>query len=553
MSQSLGFSKFIAVLLLGAAAMAIPAVVSSQLVPRKPSALPHMTEDAYGESASVGEPQSSTKDGEVGSEPVMPATGSPTTLSAVTDSSVGERIAKKCTACHTVDKGGVNKVGPNLWDIVDRKPASVPGFGYSEALKGRTEIWSFEALNEFLAAPAQYLPGTKMAFPGIKQVDERAALLAYLGTLTEPSKPLPEAIQAAAQAGSAGSAEVQPEPPAAAGNESDVAAHGAALPSATGDGTPSTPSVAAPNILVAAPTAQTLAGWLSIADLNLGEKITRQCAICHSFEERGGTKIGPNLWDIVGAKQATKTNFEYSDAFGKLNGDWSFEELDRFLAAPQDYAPGTKMTFPGLRRPADRAAVIGWLRERSRAPRALPAVSAEEAADIAAARTAAPAVAAAEAPLTTTTEPALSEAAAQTPAAAGNETASAGDPQQAAVPPAGNLPDLLRTADASAGEKIAKKCAACHSFDKGGQAKVGPNLWDIVGSQQARAEGFKYSDALKSLGGEWTYEALDKFLTAPKEYATGTKMSFPGLKSAEERTAVIAWLRTLSDSPRPLP
>lgn len=334
-----------------------------------------------------------------------------------------------------------------------------------------------------------------------------------------------------------------------AGNQSSAAV----AASAAGDGSVAAPVAAAEVTDGAAVGAPTLAGWLSVADLNLGEKINRQCAVCHSFDEGGGKKIGPNLWDIVGAKQAAKADFDYSDAFAKLNGEWSFEELDRFLAAPQDYAPGTRMTFPGLRRPADRAAVIAWLRERSNAPRALPEASPEEMAAVAGAQTTATETAAAEVTPPAPAEPVQPDAATEAPAAAADANATAGEPQQAAVPPAENLADLLKSADASVGEKIAKKCAACHSFDKGGQAKVGPNLWDVVGAKQAKADSYKYSDALKSLGGEWTYEALDKFLASPKEYASGTKMSFPGLKSAEERAAVIGWLRTLSDSPRPLP
>lgn len=358
----------------------------------------------------------------------------------------------------------------------------------------------------------------------------------------------------AAPAGSVATAQESADVTAVSGSAEQAGSQSsaAAAAAAAGDGSVTAPvdtAGVAEGTAVAAPT---LAGWLSVADLNLGEKINRQCAVCHSFDEGGGKKIGPNLWDIVGAKQAAKPDFEYSDAFAKLNGEWSFEELDRFLAAPQDYAPGTRMTFPGLRRPADRAAVIAWLRERSKAPLALPEASPEEMAAVAEAQTTAT-EAAAEVTPPAPTEPVQPETASEAPAAAADANAAAGEPQQAAVPPAENLADLLKAADPTVGEKIAKKCAACHSFDKGGQAKVGPNLWDVVGAKQAKADSYKYSDALKSLGGEWTYEALDKFLASPKEYASGTKMSFPGLKSAEERAAVIGWLRTLSDSPRPLP
>jgi len=112
---------------------------------------------------------------------------------------------------------------------------------------------------------------------------------------------------------------------------------------------------------------------------------------------------------------------------------------------------------------------------------------------------------------------------------------------------------LLAAADPARGQKAAKKCAACHSFDKGGRNKVGPNLWDVVGREKASVAGFKYSTALKEKGGKWTYEDLNRFLLKPKDYAKGTKMTFAGIKKAADRANVIAFLRSRSDSPRPLP
>lgn len=112
---------------------------------------------------------------------------------------------------------------------------------------------------------------------------------------------------------------------------------------------------------------------------------------------------------------------------------------------------------------------------------------------------------------------------------------------------------LLVSGDVEAGRKTAKKCAACHSFDKGGRNKVGPKLWGVVGRGKASAEGFAYSGALAKAGGIWDYEALDRFLTKPKEFIAGTKMVFVGLKKAAERANVILYLRSRSDSPPPLP
>lgn len=115
---------------------------------------------------------------------------------------------------------------------------------------------------------------------------------------------------------------------------------------------------------------------------------------------------------------------------------------------------------------------------------------------------------------------------------------------------------LLAAADADAGQKVAKKCLQCHTFDKGGKNKVGPNLWNIVDAPYGKVEGFSYSAALKeaaSQGKKWDYESLNSFLRQPKKFLKGTKMAFVGLKKEKDRANLIAYLRSLSDSPAPLP
>lgn len=112
---------------------------------------------------------------------------------------------------------------------------------------------------------------------------------------------------------------------------------------------------------------------------------------------------------------------------------------------------------------------------------------------------------------------------------------------------------LIATADVARGEKLSKACAACHSFDQGGAAKVGPNLWNIVNNSKAHSAGFAYSDGLSTKGGTWDYLALNKFLWKPKTYIEDTKMNYLGIKKPEDRAAMVAWLRTLASSPAALP
>ena len=112
---------------------------------------------------------------------------------------------------------------------------------------------------------------------------------------------------------------------------------------------------------------------------------------------------------------------------------------------------------------------------------------------------------------------------------------------------------LIAKADPKQGEADAALCKVCHSFDKGGPAIVGPDLYDVIGRKIASVEGFAYTPGLKAHEGEWTYEKLDPWLTNPQAFAPGTMMAFPGMADDKKRAAIIAFLRANADTPAPLP
>jgi cytochrome c len=253
---------------------------------------------------------------------------------------------------------------------------------------------------------------------------------------------------------------------------------------------------------------------LNKADPAKGEQDVALCKVCHSFDKGGPTILGPNLYGVVGHKIATHEGFNYTPGLKGHGGEWTFENLDKWLTNPQVFAAGTSMAFPGIPDLQKRADVIAYLNKNSDNPLPIPEPTAEEAAP--------------------------EEAAAE----GGKEEAAGGQPEIIA---------LLATADAAKGEQDAALCKVCHTFDAGGATLVGPNLHNVVGADIAHHEGFNYSDALKGKGGKWTYEQLDAWLSDPQAFAAGTMMAFPGVTDAKKRADIIAFLMSKTDNPPPLP
>ena len=112
---------------------------------------------------------------------------------------------------------------------------------------------------------------------------------------------------------------------------------------------------------------------------------------------------------------------------------------------------------------------------------------------------------------------------------------------------------FLINASIKKGEKLFKKCSACHSYSKDGANKVGPNLWNLINRPKGSINAFSYSKSLSEFGGKWTFEELSEFLYKPKQYIEKTKMNFAGLKEAQDRADLILFIRGQSDEPVPLP
>lgn len=175
---------FAAVLLAGIIAM-LASFFADKIVPKKELEQNAITIEGVGETVVIAQEEQKA-------EPIL-------ALLAGADLERGENLSRACVACHSFNQGGPNKIGPNLYDIVENKYAHLSDFNYSDALMAREGVWTYDSLNQFLWKPKTYLPGTKMNYVGLRKPEDRANLIAWLRTLSDAPADLPTAAEIAAE------------------------------------------------------------------------------------------------------------------------------------------------------------------------------------------------------------------------------------------------------------------------------------------------------------------------------------------------------------------
>ncbi len=210
-------------------------------------------------------------------------------------------------------------------------------------------------------------------------------------------------------------------------------------------------------------------------DVENGKKIAKKCTACHTLNKGGKNRLGPNLFGVLGKPAGHVKDYKYSKALLDSGIVWDEANFMAFIDNPKKTIKGTKMSFAGIKKPAQRAELLAYFKTL-------------------------------------------------TDAAAPKETA-------------GNAEDGLVAAK--------KHCIVCHSFEKGGRVVFGPTLFDIYGKPAASIPGYEYSTAMKNSGLTWNDKNLLEFLSNPGRFLPGTTARFPGLKSAQEKADILAYLKTL--------
>ena len=132
-------------------------------------------------------------------------------------------------------------------------------------------------------------------------------------------------------------------------------------------------------------------------------------------------------------------------------------------------------------------------------------------------------------------------------------TSASKDDAEAKIEEVVDIKALLAMGDLSHGEKVFKKCSACHQIAAGGKNMIGPNLWGVIGRTAGSVSDYKYSKAMVAYAKEWSYEEMNSYLIKPQAYVKGTKMAFAGLRKEKDRASVILYMNSKSNSPKPLP
>lgn len=241
----------------------------------------------------------------------------------------GAGLITRCQSCHDYSPENANRTGPGIYGVVGHPIASHEGFSYSQALAAlgeAGEIWDYEHLDAFLESPRTHVPGTTMSFAGLSNPDDRADLIAFLRENSDDPYPLPEAPAEEETAAAEGEAPAEDDP----------------LYTAMAAVTPED-----------------------------GQALIVRCQSCHDYSEANANRVGPGIYDIVGAEIAHHEDYNYSESLAALGAEgetWTPENLSAFLEAPAQFAPGTRMAFPGIASVEDRAALIVFLNTLSDEP-----------------------------------------------------------------------------------------------------------------------------------------------------------------------------------------